>query len=260
MLSWKEKNPSYEIILLTKNNISFYLPEVDFKKIKHIDDSIQRFSDMVRLFILEKYGGVWCDSSTICLKPFSKWLTNKSKYLDFIGFYVDLLTIPELKEKSPVIENWFFACPPHSKFIKDWLQEFLRISLFPTVDDYVKNVRGENVKDKILIPEYLSMHIACQKILQENVGKYKISLFRAEDTAFKYLVKNDWDSKKAIDKIKYCFLNSSDHCQSYSGYCDEIRVPIIKLRGGERNEFEKFSKKTKDLIFSFILNRKSFIS
>ena len=49
----------------------------------------------------------------------------------------------------------------------------------------------------------------------------KLKLLSAEDGPFKYLVKNDWDSNKAVKDLA------------------EFRFePIIKLRGGERKEVD----------------------
>ena len=242
--SWKVKNPSYSVIILSKKSLKDYLPDVDFTKIKHISDSVARFSDMIRLFILEKYGGIWCDASIICLEPFDTWLIPSNNIFDFIGFYIDSFTDPRFKSFSPVIESWFLACPPNSLFIKDWLAEFLRISSFETVGDYVKDIQSDTNTQKIDGLEYLSIHVACQKVLQKNLGKYNIALFKAEDTAFKYLTQSAWNSQQSIHNIINC---ASENIKK-----PELLVPILKLRGCERGVFEKIPNKNE--IFKFLLN------
>jgi len=236
--TWKKHNPNYEIIVLNKNNLNNYLPEVDFSKIKHIhNNSPEKFSDMVRLHVLAKYGGIWSDASIICLKPYDYWinLLQKKNNSEFVGFYIDGFTLPEYREKSPVIENWFFACKSNSMFVKDWLKEFLRTSDFNTIEEYVENVKEHGVNfQKITSTSYLSMHIACQKILQKQGANYKIKLLKAEDTAYKYLTKNDWDTNKALDNLLAC-----KNPKITLHLCDILDTPIIKMRRAERIMMEQ---------------------
>lgn len=230
--TWKKYNPHYEIVVLNKKNVNNYL-DVDFSKIKHISDSPARYSDMVRLHILSKYGGIWCDASIICMKPYDSWIPDLQSNSDaeFVGFYIDSFTLPEMKESSPVIESWFFACKENSIMVNDWLKEFLRISDYDTVEQYVDSVKGEGVNiQKITSPAYLSIHVACQKVLQKGPNRpYKFALLKAEDTAFKYLTKNDWDSEKSIKNILDC-KNDNKEVDN----CDLLHTPIIKMRGSER--------------------------
>jgi hypothetical protein len=213
--TWKKQNPNYEIIVLSKQNLSKYLPDVDFSKIKHID-SATRFSDMVRLHVLAKYGGIWSDASIICLKPYDSWIPNmqSKSNAEFVGFYIDGFTLPQFKEKSPVIESWFLACVKDSRIVNDWLNEFLQ---------------------KINSPVYLSIHVACQKILQNGLNKpYSFELLKAEDTAYKYLIQNDWNSQNAVKNIINCAKSKANKKN-----CSFLDSPIIKLRSNERNEIEK---------------------
>ena len=244
--TWKKQNPNYEIVVLNKENVSEYLPEVDFSKIKHIHDkSPEKFSDMVRLHTLAKYGGIWSDASIICLKPYDSWIhpLQEKKNSEFVGFYIDSFTLPEYKVKSPVVENWFFACVPNSAFVKDWLNEFLRISDFNTIEEYVENVRAQGVNlQNISSTSYLSMHVACQKVLQKPDSNYRIELVKAEDTAFKYLTKNEWKTDQAVNNLLEC-----KEPEKKREDCDFLDSPIIKMRGLERRELE-----TKNYSFLFM--------
>lgn len=234
--TWKKYNPQHKIIVLSKTNLTNYL-DVDFSKIKHISDSPEKYSDMVRLHILSKYGGIWCDASVICMKSYDSWIPyiQAENDADFVGFYIDSFTLPELKQSSPVIENWFFACKEKSIMVNDWLKEFLRISEYNTVEQYVDSVKDEGVNiQNISSPTYLSMHVACQKVLQKGENRpYHFALLKAEDTAFKYLTKNDWDSEKAIKNILDC---KNDNKQTDN--CDLLHTPIIKMRSSERKAMD----------------------
>ena len=243
--TWKRFNPDYEINIVNKKNLSKYLPDVDFSKIKHIDNSVEKFSDMVRLHLLAKYGGIWSDASIICLKPYDSWIPElcEETNSEFIGFYIDSFTLPEFKEKSPVIENWFFACKQGSGMVNDWLNEFLRISDYNTVQEYVDAVKADNVNiQNISMPTYLSMHVACQKILQKGPNRpYRFELLKAEDTAFKYLTQNNWESEKAIQNILDCKDKDKDFNSNKNDSCEFLNSPIIKMRGDERRKMEKMN-------------------
>lgn len=67
--SWKYHNPNWEIKELDDNNlmnyIDFNLPE---------DAEYPAKSDIIRLALLKKYGGVWADSTMLCLRPLDTWV------------------------------------------------------------------------------------------------------------------------------------------------------------------------------------------
>ena len=223
--TFKVHNPDYEVIVLHKNNLDIYLPEVNFDNIKHIKNQPARFSDMVRLHILAKNGGIWCDASIICLESF-EWIQQiiKNNKCEFVGFYINGFTFHEYIHYSPVIESWFLACVKDSKFMNDWKNEFLKISNFNTVKEYIENVKDNNISiQNITIPEYLSIHVSAQVILQKNINTYNLYVIRAEDTAFKYLVDNNWNQDIATDYL----LNNFDNI-------NKQKIHIIKLRGGDR--------------------------
>ena len=243
--TWKKHNPNYEIIVVNNSNLLKYLPEVDFSKIKHINESPQKYSDMVRLYLLAKYGGIWSDATVICQKPYDSWITDmqKNNNYEFVGFYIDGFTLPQFKESSPVIENWFFACKKGSVMVNDWLKEFLKISNYDTVEKYVASVINDGINiQNISTPSYLSMHVACQKILQKGPNKpYHFTLLKAEDTAYKYLTKNNWDSKKAVQNILDCKKQKNNLENNLENNCDFLNSPIIKMRSAERTEMQKLN-------------------
>jgi hypothetical protein len=232
--TWKKYNPEYKITLLNKENLSQYLPELDISNMKNID-SDARLSDIIRLNILAKEGGIWSDASIICLQPFD-WINDLHNKEDseFVGYYIDSFTIPQYKDKSPVIESWFFACVPQSKFVCDWRDEFSKITKFNSINDYLNDLKSQSVNfQNIAMPNYLTIHISAQKVLQGN-KKYKLSLVKAEDDAFKYLTQNGWDSKKAIKNLVDC---TNEPIKSNSS-CSFLQGKIIKLRGDERKEID----------------------
>jgi hypothetical protein len=110
----------------------------------------------------------------------------------------------------------------------------LKISDFDSLDDYVENVKAQGVNlQNISGTSYLSMHVACQKVLQQPGANYRIELLKAEDSAFNYLTKNDWKTNDAIRNLLDCKEPDKKGLD-----CDFLKSPIIKLRGHERREIE----------------------
>lgn len=70
-----------KIHFLNDKNINEYLPELP-KTIKRLP--IYQQSDIIRVYLLHKYGGVWIDADTVILKD-CRLLFDTDKY-DFIGF------------------------------------------------------------------------------------------------------------------------------------------------------------------------------
>lgn len=66
----KNAPAGYEIILLTENNWKDYvdIPEFIIDKFYDGNISITHFSDIIRFALLNKYGGVWLDSTILCSK------------------------------------------------------------------------------------------------------------------------------------------------------------------------------------------------
>lgn len=236
--SWKKHNPEYEVILLNKENVKKYLPDKDLSKTKHVNDIVQRYSDYIRVHVLAKYGGIWLDSSVICQKPLD-WIhdiQNKTG-AEYIGYFTENMTLPELLEKSPVLENWAFFCSPDSQFVKDWRDEMMEYTKYDSYLEHSNEIVKSGVNPQ-KIPgapnniEYFGMHLVAQKLLQEQREKYNLHLMCAEETALSYLVEpgtktilyTDEAVNKNVDKI----INKEKK--------DE---PLLKLPGYIRERIEK---------------------
>ena len=86
--------------------------------------------------------------------------------------------------------------------------------------------RSEGVDFQSIIgPNYLAMHVACQRVLQlEKYPMEGIYLQKAEDGPFRYLLDAKWDPEKAVE---------------LACYYPEYQSPIMKMRGREREALEK---------------------
>ncbi len=84
--SWKYYNPSWTVIPLDRKSVYWFLEKTWLDDLWH-KNQIQTQSDLLRINLLDIYGGVWVDATLWCNKPLDDWLYE---YLeDFFVFKYD---------------------------------------------------------------------------------------------------------------------------------------------------------------------------
>lgn len=178
--SWKIKNPSWIIIELNDENLINY---VDIKnEILNIDNkkiSKTAFSDILRIFLLEKYGGCWCDATVFCNDSLDNWLY---KYIE-TGFFAF-----DKPGKDRLISSWFMYADINSYIIKKWKQKtidywnsndtnkeyfwfhYLFGDLY-NVDNLFKNLHDKSIKISALEPHFLQS-VGLLKQIDDIVKKH----------------------------------------------------------------------------------------
>lgn len=71
--SWTTQNPGWNVIFLSKSNVLDYLEDPDSLFFNE-NICIQSRSDILRIELLHKYGGVWADATLFCMKPLDTWV------------------------------------------------------------------------------------------------------------------------------------------------------------------------------------------
>jgi hypothetical protein len=74
--SWKINNPDWVIVYLTDTNIRNYLDDIDYMYDEKKTISMQAKSDIIRLSLLNRYGGIWADATMLCMRPLNQWIDN----------------------------------------------------------------------------------------------------------------------------------------------------------------------------------------
>jgi len=120
----KDTMKGWQINLLFDSTLPNYIPYIDlpiFTNLKAV-----HIADWIRLYLLEKYGGYWCDASLIindkkaCNQLRDESIKKKSL---FTGFYNGDFC---KKNKFCHVENSFMLAPKNSPVIKAWRKEFER--------------------------------------------------------------------------------------------------------------------------------------
>lgn len=93
-----------KIVLITLENVRDYIGVPDFiwEKYKRKQMGPAHFSDYVRVALLEKYGGLWIDSTVLCTNMIPDWIYNQQL---FTIRAVDKVT-EELDEKYVAKGRW----------------------------------------------------------------------------------------------------------------------------------------------------------
>ena len=72
--SWIVNNPDWNIELIDQKNLRNYVNDIDYIYDKNKRITPQAKSDIIRLSLLKKYGGIWADSTLLCMQPLSHWV------------------------------------------------------------------------------------------------------------------------------------------------------------------------------------------
>lgn len=116
---------SFNIINLNKTNIDHYLPEL--KKIPSLqkinDFSLPHKTDVYRVLLLYKYGGLYLDADIIVLKDLYPIIEKLDKY-DYVGFGC---TGVQCNSQSLKPSNWAMAARPGSLMMRKIINKMIHI-------------------------------------------------------------------------------------------------------------------------------------
>ncbi|MEA2663251.1 MAG: hypothetical protein QOI11_195 [Candidatus Eremiobacteraeota bacterium] len=110
--TWESLNPSWSFQPLTLSSLPALLGA---DALRFVDSAHElppeALSDVVRIALLERYGGVWADSTTYCLQPLDDWLSAAMPS----GFFAFAKPGPDR-----MISSWFLAAAPGNALVERW--------------------------------------------------------------------------------------------------------------------------------------------
>jgi hypothetical protein len=105
--SWREQNPSREVVLLSKDSLADWVdPELLTERFQRIP--LAAFSELLRLDVLNRFGGVWADVTCYCVRPVDEWLPP----LLPSGFFA--FASPH---RSRIMSTWFLAATQGNELV-----------------------------------------------------------------------------------------------------------------------------------------------
>ncbi len=131
--SWVNQNPDYKIVLLDNQTIQQHLGFDFFAvfKVMTVDLGAAGKSDLLRLYLLNRFGGVWADATTFCKQPLTTWLD-----ISTTGFFC----FREKQSDDRQLVSWFLAAHKGNAIIQDLLQASLSYLTKPR--QVVLDIRG----------------------------------------------------------------------------------------------------------------------
>lgn len=209
--SLKFLNKDYKLIIISKHNINEYIEIEEYivKKFNEGKIGLAHFSDVIRVNLLAKYGGIWSDSTIFVTNEFDYKILEYSLYS--IKSYKD-----DTQNVSQYRWTTYFLCAkPNNElicFLKDLFNEYYKDNDF-VIDyfmmdyfidiayneiDYIKamidNIPNNNTQSEKLV-KFLNFNFnkeTYDKIIRDTyIHKlsYKIKLLSDEDTFYNKVIK-----------------------------------------------------------------------
>jgi len=110
--TWERHNPGWTVVPLTRESAyrlldgSELLSAVETRTLPP-----EALSDVIRIGLLQKYGGVWADATTYCLQPLNDWLPAHLAS----GFFAFSNPGPDR-----MLSTWFLAAAIGSQITTEW--------------------------------------------------------------------------------------------------------------------------------------------
>lgn len=113
--TWEAHNPDWTIHALDAASLPEYLEMAELKAVVDGKDvPHEAYSDLIRIALLERYGGVWADGTVYCLKPLDAWLPEKCP----AGFFAFAKPGPDR-----MLSSWFLAATKGNYLVREWRRQ-----------------------------------------------------------------------------------------------------------------------------------------
>ncbi|MGK3143231.1 glycosyltransferase family 32 protein [Pantoea sp. C2G6] len=214
----RRDNPDHQLHLITQRTLAQWLPDLDFIS---ADLTLAHKSEIIRLELIHRYGGIGIDCSTLLFEDLS-WVhrVHQARPMDLIGYYREQSTLNLL---APVTESWFLAAAPHNPFIREWLKQLAPVKNLG-IQNYVHELKKRDdfplLVQNIDNPSRQLLSLA-QQVAMREYRRANLYLRKGEASAW-YYQRLHADSSSA-------FARSVLFQQR-----PQTPPPIIKLTGNER--------------------------
>ena len=109
--SWRRHNPDWSLRLLSRDTLEGYLDPLPQPAAAAGPVPVEALSDVVRIELLHRFGGIWADSTVYCLRPLDHWIDQAMPS----GFFAFNRPMPDV-----MLSSWFLAAEPGSYVVDTW--------------------------------------------------------------------------------------------------------------------------------------------
>ena len=121
--TWTAQNPSWAVKFLDRDSVEKEIRIPFF--VRSLNLPLPALSDVIRLTLLLKHGGVWADATLWCARPLDDWIDEVCQESGFFCYvHTDR---PEVKLRSRLIGTWFLAAVPDSRIVSLWHAAAMRL-------------------------------------------------------------------------------------------------------------------------------------
>lgn len=214
----RRDNPDHRVHLLNRVTVKEVLPDFIFTSVQL---SAQQKSEVIRLELLLRYGGIAIDCSTLLFEDLS-WVhqTHQARGMDVIGYYRENATANYL---SPVIENWFIAAAPNNPFIREWQKQYAPVKHLGEQNYFSELSKRDDfalLQQKMTEPQQQLGSLAQQAAMREY-RRVNLYLRKCEANAYYYQRLSNWQSEAFARAVLF-------HQRPHTP------PPVIKLSGNEQ--------------------------
>ena len=117
--SFEHFNPDYKLNLICKQNFNEFIDK-KYNWLFQCQGAAFR-ADIVRLLLLQKYGGIYADAATFCCVNITTFL-KEINFNQFWGF--DIKTFNKTKDER-TLGSWFYISEPNTYIINTFTNAFL---------------------------------------------------------------------------------------------------------------------------------------
>ena len=139
--SWLRHNPTYTLKLLDRKSLKNYINMDDIYSFYNEENiGLAAISDIIRLRLLSKYGGVWVDATCFCMAPLDNWLSDELKKNS--GFFC-----PTYRKNTSekIIDNWFLASKTNCQIVSKFERKITDYFLSNELRFYSKSLLGRRL-------------------------------------------------------------------------------------------------------------------
>lgn len=109
--TWEGLNPHWSFRPLDRTSLPGLLDEALLASLDARGLPPEAFANVVRMELLARFGGVWADATTYCLRPLDDWLGDAAAG----GFFAFAKPGPDR-----MLSNWFLAAAPGDPIVRGW--------------------------------------------------------------------------------------------------------------------------------------------
>lgn len=171
----------FTVNIVNQNSLASFLQDIPDR---NPELPFANYSDIIRLALLSKYGGIWMDSSILAIQNLNWIYTLKNKYnSDLIGFYANFIT----KDTSfPILETWLLASPAKNPFIEKWYKEFSSCYTSEHPASYYKDMPKQWLQGMDAhLAQYLICYVSAIQVMRTD-HSFRILMLPANDSAHFY--------------------------------------------------------------------------